>query len=357
MLELLNIYFIGRDDNIGTLMKFITILLLFSLMESSEATTFLTLQSTYLGGGWFQYQMNVMNDPFFYAVDIQDFGVAVTNQLDQSTTSTNYSFEETNLYNADWTLTNWPPPQRPYTETFLLRSAETSWRLATNGPAWDGAIIEGSLGWNSISPFQGAVFYSIMPCLVPCADADADGSPTNYVYTLELVPDITINALLQTNGNFYGLDFTWDYDSTFLLQGSTDLNTWTNISYVWSYPPETIWTTNTLLNAYGQFFRIELAVDGHATNLPPLSALAMSTETKPSTFLPAQAVTGIKFVNGKIVVSVTAQSSQKVSVVAMNSRGAICARQSVIWQGTSAAATFDSTNFPNPVFFNAVTAQ
>jgi hypothetical protein len=340
--------------------KFISILLLFISLEVSKATTFLTLQSTYLGNGWFQYQMNVMNDPFFNEVDIDTFSVEFTNQIDQSTTSTNYAFNGTNGY-SDWTLTNWPPPLRPFTETFLVRSSNTSWRLAsvsTNVSAF-GAIITGGLGWNTTYlPDNGALFYAEMSCLVPCDAADADGSPTNYIYALKLVSDITINNLIQTNGNIYGLDFVWGYDSTFLLQASMDMNNWTNVAYIWSYPPETIWTTNTPLNSYGQFFRVELAANGYETNPPPLSsALVMPSKTKASISSAAPKVIGTKFVSGKIVVNVSAQSGQLVSVEALNSHGAICATHSVTIRETSATATFDVANLPNPVFFDAITAQ
>jgi hypothetical protein len=343
--------------------RFRLLLLLLALLGcgTAKATTFLTLQSTYLGNGWFQYQMNVMDDPFFNMVYISDLGINFTNQIDQSTTSTNYTFDSTNSVSgfSDWTFTNWPPAVRPYTETFLLRSSNTSWKIGTNNPStpW-GAIILGSLGWNSFAPDNGAVFFAKMSCLIPCDAADADGSPTNYLFVLKLMDDVNINQLIQTNGNIYGVDFTWGYNSTFVVQGSMDLNSWTNIIYIWSYPPETAWTTNTPLNNYGQFFRVELLADGHATNLPPLtSALAFPSKTKASVSPTTPRVTGSQFVNGKFLVHVATQSDEIVLVQVVNSHGTICQSQQVTAKGTLATATFDVDNLPNPVFFNTVAVQ
>jgi hypothetical protein len=340
--------------------RFRPLLLLLVLLGcgTAKATTFLTLQSTYLGDGWFQYQMNVMNDPFFTSVDISDFEIDFTNQIDQSTTSTNWVYNGTNAFFSDWTSTNIPP--RPYSDTLLIRSSERSWRLETNYPEVPGAFIGFSLHFADLAPsaLKGVVGFTEMPCLIPCDAADADGSPTNYLFVLKLMDDVNINQLIQTNGNIYGVDFTWGHDSTFVVQGSMDLNSWTNIAYIWSYPPETVWTTNTPLNNYGQFFRVELVADGHATNLPPLtSTLAFPSKTKTNVSSTTPHVTGSQFVNGKFLVHVATQSGQIVRVQAVNSHGTICQSQQVTAKGTSATATFDADTLPNPVFFNTVAVQ
>ena len=340
--------------------RFRPLLLLLVLLGSgtAKATTFLTLQSTYLGNGWFQYQMNVMDDPFFTSAWIDQIVVSFTNEIDSSTTSTNlYNDSWSNGYSS-WSLTN-GYPSRPYSETFLIRSSETSYRLgeATN---YAGGVVVLNGEFASYTPDLGSGIGGIaqVACLIPCRPEEADGSPTNYFYVLKLLLDVTINQLIQTNGNIYGVDFTWDYDSTFVLQGSTDLNNWTNITYIWSYPPETVWTTNMPLNDYGQFFRVELVVDGHVTNLPPLtSALAFPSKTKANVSLTTPRVIGSQFKNGKFFVHVATQSGQIVLVRAVNSHGTICQSQQVTAKGTSATATFDADTLPNPVFFNTVAVQ
>lgn len=196
-----------------------------------------------------------------------------------------------------------------------------------------------------------------MPCLVPCSPAEADGSPTNFVYDLKLLPDITINQLIQTNGEIYGVDFTWTNSSTFVLQGTPDLSNWTNIAYLWSYPPETVWTTNVPLNAYGSFFRLALVADGHANNLPPLTsslALAPKSRAKANLAVTTPRVTGCQFAQGKVLVTLATQSGQMLQVQAMNSNGTVRQAQQVTATGASATVSFDPASLPSPVFFQAV---
>jgi hypothetical protein len=122
---------------------------------------------------------------------------------------------------------------------------------------------------------------------------------------------VAINQLIQTNGQIYGLDFTWDSAATFLLQGSADMNLWTNVAYIWSYPPETIWTTNTPLNTAGQFFRLAMVAGDQTTNLPPLtSSLALTRKKFVSAGVAATApkVTSCRLSGGKVVVTLATQA-------------------------------------------------
>jgi hypothetical protein len=325
-------------------------LLAFCLMAWStvRATTFLEWQSTYLGNGWFQYQMTVMNDPFFTEADITWVGINFTNQIDQSGDSTNWSYAGRNEPFSGWSFTN-GIPARPYTETFLVRSSETSYRLASGTNNADGALILMSLNLAGYYPgasnavySQNIVGYGELPCLVPCRPEDADGSPTNFVYDLKLVPDIQINQLVQGIGGVDGVDFTWDAASTLLLQGTADFQHWTNISYIWSTPPETVWTNNTLLSNYGQYYRLELVADGHQSNLPPLSNAVAATRAVTKISNPTARVSGCQFLNGKLAVSITTQPGRMVQV------------QSVLSNGSWATVAFDVASLPNPAFFQAV---
>jgi len=331
---------------------------------NARATTFLELQSTYLGDGWFQYQMTVMNDPFFAEADVTGLGITFTNEIEHSTTSTNWiNSDWTNSYSG-WSFTN-GYPARPYTETFQIRSSETSYKMAATNK-WEGAIFTLSLYFSELDPamLTGIVSEDIaayvggVPCLVPCRPEEADGSPTNFVYVLKLLPDIQINQLILENGNAHGVDFTWNDPSTFLLQGSADLNNWTNIAYLWSYPPETIWTTNQSLGNYGQFFRLAIVSFDHTTNLPPLtSSLLLAPKTIAKVAITTPRVTGCRFANGKVVVNVAAQSGQMVQVRAMDSHGTTQQIQQAVAQGASVAVSFDAASLPSPLFFQAVVVQ
>lgn len=330
---------------------------------TASATTFLQLQSTCLGDGWFQYQMNVLNDPFFTAVQISGFDVNFTNQIDQGKLPPGWNAYSNSV--ASW----YGPgtyPTRPYGLTFLVRSSETSYRLSP-GTNYDGAIVLLSLVLSEYFPgiadgsvSANVVGYATMPCLIPCSPEQADGSPTNFVYNLKLLPDIALNRLIQTNGEIYGVDFTWTNESTFVLQGTGNMNTWTNIAYLWSYPPETVWTTNAPLNGYGPFYRVALVADGHDTNPPPLTSslpLAPQTSATASFTTATPRVTGCQFAQGKVLVNFATQPGRTVQVQELDSHQIIRQTQSVTTSGTSATVTFNAAGLPSPVFFQAVAVQ
>jgi hypothetical protein len=331
-------------------------------LGTAQATTFLQFQSTYLGSGWFQYQMNVLNDPFFTEADITSLNINFTNEVNSSTDSTNWVNSDSSI-GSTWSLIN-GYPARPYEVTFLMQSSDMSYKLNTNNLS--GAIVLLSLYLADFTPSmypgefsQNIVGYANMPCLIPCTPDEADNSPTNYVFNLKLLPDVNVNQLIQTNGNIYGVDFTWDDTSTFVLQSTTDLNNWTNVAYIWSQPPETVWTTNQVLNNYGNFFRVELVADGHSTNLPPLNSALVPAPKTVARALAAPSmprVTGCQFSNRKVLVNVATQTGQTVQVQAVGSHRTVQQTQQVVAQGTSTTVSFDASSLPNPVYFQA-TAQ
>jgi hypothetical protein len=318
---------------------------------STSATTFLTLQSTYLGNGSFQYQMNLMDDPFFAEADITGLEVPFTNEISQTCDPAHWAYDDTYAYG--WDLTNYFA-SRPNQSTFTMQSTETSYRLGNYSPTnYDGACVLMSLvfsdfnpGWNGIVS-ANVVGTAMLPCLEPCDAADADGSPTNFVYAFKIIPDIVINQLLQTNGVVCGVDFTWDDTDIFVLQGSSDLYNWTNIAYITSTPPDTVWTTNVSLSNYGQFFRVALT----SQDYPMVQQRTAKTAIAPSPSSPQ--VTACKAVNGKFVVSLTAQTGSAVQLQAMDWRGKVKQTQQVTMQAGSTTVNFDPASLPNPVFFRA----
>jgi len=331
--------------------------------QTAHATTFLQFQSTALGNGWFQYQMSVMNDPFFTKADITGLSINFNNQITQSGDGTNWGYSgEANGY-SNWGFTN-GIPSPSYQTTFLVHSSETSWRLATKN--FDGAIVMFSLMLSDLHPGYAAMTangtisqniagFANMPCLVPCNPAAADGSATHFNFALKLVPDVNINHLIQTNGVVSGVDFTWNYASTFLLQGSMDMNNWTSIAYISSSPPETVWTTNVSLNSFGQFFRVELVGGEVANSLPSARFKAdianSSITTKALVASATPQITRCQLAGNKIAVNVSAQTGETVQVSAVDSQGLIQQSQNVTLQSSLAMVNFDSAALPNPVYF------
>jgi hypothetical protein len=345
--------------------KSLSTCLLFLLLGLGNClgTTFLQFNSSYLGDGWFQYQMQVMDDPFFTEADIEGLTLNFTNQIDESTSSQNWVNSSSDDAESIWSFSQSIPP-RPYEETFLVRSAETSYRLGTNMEFY-GAVVVFSLDLAEVNPFtyggvfsQNVVGYANMPCLVPCAPEQADGSPTNFSYALKLLPDVSIQQLIQSNGVVDGVDFVWDYASTFVLQATTDLTTWTNVAYIWSYPPETLWTTNTPLNNFGQFFRIEIVAADHATNLPPLNSNALLPSlavNRASIAVTVPRVSSCQIAKGEIAVNVATQPNQHYTISALDRHKVVQATQPLTATNNSATVYFDAKSLPTPVFFQVAT--
>jgi hypothetical protein len=334
------------------------------VLRCSLATTFLEFDSSYLGDGWFQYRMQVMNDPFFSAVTIPQLYFHFTNQIDGTASSSDWTNSSDGGSVSDW-YSDLNNPSRPYQNVFLMRSAQTSYRLAsfdhTNSAAT--AILE--LSYRDFAPYyisgQASVFgYANLPGLIPCDPEAADGSPTNYSFALKLLPDISIQQLFQSNGVVNGIKFSWDYESTLLLQGSADMKSWTNIAYLWSYPPETTWTTNISLTAFGNFFRVELVANGQGTNLPPLNMAGVqnrSVKEKNSLVIAATSrVLGCQVAQGRIAVSVATQPNQSYVVKAVDSHQRVQATQTITATGSSAVAYFDAAGLAAQIYFQVAAA-
>jgi len=90
-------------------------LLVFLLgLENSFATTFLQFDSTYLGDGWFQYHMQMMDDPFFTEADITALQINFTNQIDSSTSSQDgWTNTSSDFNSSTWDFSQ-NIPSRPY---------------------------------------------------------------------------------------------------------------------------------------------------------------------------------------------------------------------------------------------------
>jgi len=328
------------------------------------ATTFLELDSSYVGDGWFQYRMQLMKDPFFSEAYVTELVVNFTNQVDCQTSPQDWTNTVWGNTQSDW-FPSQDPPERPYENTFLMRSSETSYRLATN--SFDGAAVLMSLypvEW--LFPYPSGIVsanlvgYACVPCLVPCGPDEADGSPATFSYALKLLPDVAIQRLIQTNGVVQGLDFTWGYASTFLLQASMEATTWTNVCYLWSSPPETVWTTNLPLNSFGQFFRLELVANGYLTNPPPLNAnvlAASQAAVKGNVAAAAPRVSGCQAARGRIAVSISAEPNQACTVNAVDNHNVVRATQQVTVSSNSATVYFDAASLPTPVYFQAAAAS
>jgi hypothetical protein len=234
------------------------------------------VESRYLGGGCFQYTVRALYDPFF-----TDFGlgqlvpVPFTNYL-----SNTVPLHWNNLiYQGEWNgiLFDYTVSQPRINETtFSIWSSSVNFRRETNGLLTGFHFSEYFKLADCFSE-QGFISHAdSVPCLVPCAPEEADGSPSNLVARLELIPDLKIDSLIMTNHDVYGLKFSWMTLSTVELQASHDMANWTSVARFFGDPPQSTWTTNSPVSAFGEFFRLRMiAADRHETN-------ALGTATVPT---------------------------------------------------------------------------
>jgi hypothetical protein len=319
------------------------LLTLLVTLRVCTATTFLELESSYLGDGWFRYRMKTHEDPFFSRADINHFVPIFTN------------FVEYGPPPAEWTnapISNWAPywgyelgrpvPQiRPYEREFFIRSAAQSFRRGTN------SMVLMDLNLNSMEDMLwreymsvNIVGYATIPCLTPCVPEDADGSPTNMIHFLKLIPDIEITQLLVTNGTVFGIEYFWNGRSTVLLQASFDAHAWTNIAYIEGSGGLTTWVSPVPLNDAGSMFRVQL-VEATASQTAT-SSPANTQEAVPWNFRPNE---------NEVVVEFQSKPAVSYVIQALTIQGNVVESETVAGTGERVSASFTKGNLPNPVFF------
>jgi hypothetical protein len=318
----------------------------------TQAITFETVESTYLGDGWFQYDVKVFYDPFFLEADLVEFGIIMTNGVDAESGATPANWNTTTNI-VTWAYTGPYPQSRPNEQIFLMHSSATNYMLGTN------AISLTSLVTSEIFPAgvvsANMVGYATVPCLLPCPPEMADHSPTNHLETIVFVPDLVINKLMA-GPSVYGLTFDWSSDSTDLLQASPDMIHWTNVTYLWGTAGETLWTTNQHLLDHGRYFRLLLAAGLQTTNVAPISEVpVLKTSAAIKTLGSNSArVTGCKVLGDIVSVQVATASGQSCQVRMLNTHGAVLQTQSFTAASNSVVVNFSTKNVTGPILFQAV---
>lgn len=241
----------------------------------------LSMESTYLGGGWFRYTVGVVDDPFFEFLDVNGFLLSHPSIVERGPNPTGWT---NNPAAGFWGFAGASPGVQtlPYRASFLVRSSETHFKR--------GDIATLSMTFSTIGGYHGLPASGIVggfwypPVLIPCPANEADGSSTNLLVTCDSLTllDIRITGLQRTGETIHGLSYEFSAENTVRLEGSRDLARWTNVAYIHGVSNVTTWTTNRALNDFGNFFRLRLIDYGHITNLPPLSAVGRSSPAVPS---------------------------------------------------------------------------
>lgn len=224
--------------------------------------TFVELESTYLGDGWFQYRLKMYRDLFFDEQVLAGGGTgSFTNRTEIGPVPEGWEFGFTDPHSVFWGNTNYfvlePLPSE---KVLLARSSNTTFRLDSH------FYVTYSL-WPSSwmhSPYLSGniVGYVRLPCLVPCPADKADGSPTNYLTSFEMFPDVQISGISP-----YTISYDWDADCTVLIQSTTNIMaSWTNVAYAYGCKGTATWTSSVPLFTYGSSFRVGLVSVRRETN-------------------------------------------------------------------------------------------
>ena len=237
------------------------------------------LESTYLGDGWFQYRLRAPDDPFFIFFDLTGLIVPFPGYTERVPDAPDWS--STIQGEPDWpeTTINWSYPDcghvacqtRPYERVFLARSDKRHFKRRQNAVVLMSLAMVG--GYHGPYTTLNMVGYANINGLFPCDPHEADGSATNLLERLELInlPDPQIGTLIRTGTEIRGITFDYDEPSTVRLEATRDFGRWTNVAYIYGNAGTTSWTTNLALNQFGDFFRLRLIAEGHASSLPPLN--------------------------------------------------------------------------------------
>jgi len=250
------------------------------IVGAVRARSPLSMESTYLGGGWFRYTVAVVDDPFFVFLDVNGF-LSPHPSIEYGPNPAGWT---NNPVAGFWGFAGPSPGSQtlPYRASFLARSSETHFKRGGIATLFMTFSTIGGYHGIPASGIVGGFWYA--PVLVPCPASEADGSSTNFLAICDslALPDIRITGLQRTGETIHGVSYEFSAENTVRLEGTRDLTTWTNIAYIHGVSNVTTWTTNRALNDFGSFFRVRLIDYGHATNLPPLGALHKSGTGTPS---------------------------------------------------------------------------
>jgi hypothetical protein len=265
-----------REIAHGLSARFVCALLMLLACDVRGERSPVGFESSYLGDGWFEYSAFTTDDPFFLFLDLPGVLVRFGDVIDAAPLParwTNASTASLNSWNFEGIGLG--DQIRPYRATFRLRSPHTTFkRLPAGGVVLMSLAIVG--GYHGYLASANIVGYWIPDALVPCPPEEADGSATNLLVWCPMInglPEPRLTDVVRSGDELLGVEFEYPGPSTVRLEGSRDFRAWTNIAYLYGQSGATTWTTNVSLATYGNFFRLRLVAEGHATDLPPLNSL------------------------------------------------------------------------------------
>jgi hypothetical protein len=319
------------------------------------------LESTYLGEGWFRYRLRSIDDPFFLYFNMTFLTAAFPKFSEFTSVSNGWSsLHYTNHTGprVGWEYSyDWPGQSRPYERVFFARTEHRSFK---RGPyAQIGMSLSFLGGYHGYLATHNIVGFMPLHALVPCPPDEADGSPTNLLerFTVIDLPEIRIDDLVRSGSNIIGFSFTYPEESTVLLQGSRDFQTWTNVGYVYGNAGTTTFQSGTVLNPYGNFFRVLLAAEGHASLLTNAAGTRLSKSVAPKRSSETTEARVVTCIPGNVGVTVTVRTKpgHRYAVLLLSADSKSYASRVIAGQDAVADLLFPEP-LPNPVLavINAV---
>lgn len=233
--------------------------LLFSIREL-RANTFMELESTYEGDGWFQYKLRLPVDPFWEVAYIHYLSFQFLQATGEKVVPPSWSGDAYALGPND-------SQARPTEYIFRFRSSYRHFKLHPIGfstrlylvpQVWNFTEVDGH------TIYAQSIFgFTNHECLVPCPPDEADGSAPLHVMRFITVPDVKILQLLTDSNGVSGLKYYLPYDASFVVEGSQNLTNWNPVAYGSAEAGTNQFNSASLITS-GPYYRIQItAVNGH----------------------------------------------------------------------------------------------
>lgn len=238
----------------------IALLTLMCGMKELRANTFMELESTYEGDGWFQYKLRLPVDPFWEVAYIHYLSFQFLQATGEKVVPPSWSGDAYGLGPND-------SQARPTEYIFRFRSSYRHFKLHPTGFSTRLYLVPQV--WNFIKVGDHTIYspsifgFTDHECLVPCPPDEADGSAPLHVMRFIMVPDVKILQLLTDSNGVSGLKYYLPYDASFVVEGSQNLTNWNPVAYSSAAAGTNEFTSVNLITG-GPYYRIQiLAVNGH----------------------------------------------------------------------------------------------
>ena len=234
--------------------------------SSLQAADFVRIESSYLGDGWFEYRVTMVDDPYYETATIGAVSIAFPGRSEYGTDPADWVSDGASADRANWNFDTQQTQTRPYERTFLARSSHTTFKTVDLAAgislsATPKAALQTTARYGEVPPEgtqPGIAVVLQFRGVVPCPPEEADGSMALQSWSVGLRADLRITSLVLENGAPKSLSYEWTYDSTVSLEASFDLKIWTPVTTILGDAGETIWTATVPLENSGKFYRLTL---------------------------------------------------------------------------------------------------